>query len=454
MVLDGKASQDFERALGRAFWRKILSKLTGQENELLPFDEIRQHLKIRGQHYVGFQQVAINQIVGSTGRYRDFDRAFMPIQTRTRERWISVDKAHYRDIPLPPVDLIKMGEVYFVRDGNHRVSVARERGQTYIDAYVIEIDIPFEFTPDMDFDDVLLKQEQAEFQLETNIKNLRSQANIAPNLPGASAELLEHIAVHRWYLGTEKQKEIHYPDAVASWYDNVYLPVIEIVREERLLRIFPKLTEADIYLLVMKYHGFLTKLKEISSAQDIGEIQKKDQGGQAIKARALAAQQLAEDHPSPMARRLVRLLESTEILDELILRQQRAAFLGQTQLHLLVPDAEINLSLPGQYEKLRQHIDSHRWFLGENRREDVPYFEAVKSWYENVYLPLVSIIRDVKILEDFPGRTESDLYLWIIEHRWHLQQTYGEDVSLKQAVEKFADNQKIGKTRRIKKRKK
>ena len=79
---------------------------------------------------------------GVLGRYRDFDRAFLPIQTRTKARWISVDRAHYEEIILPPVELYQIGEVYFVRDGNHRVSVARERGQTYIDAFVTEIDTP------------------------------------------------------------------------------------------------------------------------------------------------------------------------------------------------------------------------------------------------------------------------------------------------------------------------
>ena len=130
------ARQDFDRAVSRAFWRRILARLTRENNELLPFDEIREQLPIRGQHYRGLQEVPVDKILGSLGRYRDFDRAFLPIQTRTKARWISIDRAHYEEIILPPVELYQIGEVYFVRDGNHRVSVARERGQTYIDAFV------------------------------------------------------------------------------------------------------------------------------------------------------------------------------------------------------------------------------------------------------------------------------------------------------------------------------
>ena len=94
------------------------------------------------RHYRGLQAVPLAQIGGSEGRYRDFDKAFFPRQTQTKERWLSINKAHYEDVSLPPVELFKVGQMYFVRDGNHRVSVARAHGYEFIDAYVIEIDLP------------------------------------------------------------------------------------------------------------------------------------------------------------------------------------------------------------------------------------------------------------------------------------------------------------------------
>ena len=95
------------------------------------------------------------------GRYRDFDRAFLPRQERTRGRWVNVDSAHHEDIILPPVDLYKVGEIYFVRDGNHRISVAREQGQDFIDAHVTEIEVPVHLTPEMDIEDLKLKSQYA-----------------------------------------------------------------------------------------------------------------------------------------------------------------------------------------------------------------------------------------------------------------------------------------------------
>ena len=124
MGFEQLANSDFERAVSRGFWRQILNWFKGTDNQLLPFDEVRARLPMYGQHYVGMRQVEVNKIVGSFGRYRDFDRVFLPLQRKTKDRWVSIDKAHYKQIPLPPVELYKIGDIYFVKDGNHRVSVA------------------------------------------------------------------------------------------------------------------------------------------------------------------------------------------------------------------------------------------------------------------------------------------------------------------------------------------
>lgn len=135
------ALQDFEYAKRKVFWRDLFSWLTRKSNNLLSFDQIRQGLPFTGQHYRGLQAIALDKIVGSNGHYHDFDRAFFPRQTRTRNRWVSIDQAYYEQVPLPPVELDKVGELYFVTDGNHRVSVARARGLDFIDAYVTELDV-------------------------------------------------------------------------------------------------------------------------------------------------------------------------------------------------------------------------------------------------------------------------------------------------------------------------
>jgi len=135
-MYDSLAQDDFEKAYLRSLWRKMVARLTGRSNELLPFDEVRHALPYRGQRDIGLQTVPLERIVGSVGRYRDFDRAFLPTQRQTTDRWVNISKARYRDVSLPPVDLYKIGDVYFVKDGNHRISVARDRDQIDIDAYV------------------------------------------------------------------------------------------------------------------------------------------------------------------------------------------------------------------------------------------------------------------------------------------------------------------------------
>ena len=94
-----------------------------------------------------------------------------------------------------------------------------------------------------------------------------------------------------------------------------------------------------------------------------------------------------------------------------------------------------------------EHINVHQWYLGEQRNTAVKYEEAVVSWYDQVYLPLVYIIRKQKVLEEFPGRTESDLYLWIIEHQGYLRETLGGEVSLEAAAEHFTEDGSIESTK-------
>ena len=105
MSIEQMASQDYDRALFKAAWRKILTRLRGESNELLPFEQVREQLPFRGQRYIGMHEVPVDKIVGSMGRYRDFDRAFLPRQKRTRGRWINIDKAHYLTVGAVPLSL-------------------------------------------------------------------------------------------------------------------------------------------------------------------------------------------------------------------------------------------------------------------------------------------------------------------------------------------------------------
>lgn len=116
---------------------KLIARLSGQPAELLDLNSIRR-ASSQGQRHVGLRTVALGRITGSEGRTRDFDRNFNPLGSHNRSRWLGIATARLRGVVLPPVNLIQVGERYFVRDGHHRISVARALGEQYIDAEVTE----------------------------------------------------------------------------------------------------------------------------------------------------------------------------------------------------------------------------------------------------------------------------------------------------------------------------
>ncbi|TLN20486.1 DUF4032 domain-containing protein [bacterium] len=266
------AKSDFEQALRKGFWRSFFTWFNGKENRLLPFDEVRRLLPFQGQHYLGMRQVPVEKIIGSVGRYQDFDRAFLPRRSELSSRWVSIDMAHHLDIILPPIEVYKIGEAYFVKDGNHRVSVARERGQAEIDAYVIEIDSPIPVDENTNIDDLIRKVEQADFEERTRLSVLRPDSQIELSIPGVYGKLLEHIETHRWFLGEQWNHPASFEEATVSWYDEVYLPLVQVIREQATLKEFPGRTETDLYLWIIEHLWYLREeLNHDVSLQDAAQ---------------------------------------------------------------------------------------------------------------------------------------------------------------------------------------
>ena len=251
------AKYEFDAALTLGFWRSLVSWFTRSSNELLPYDEVRKRLKLHGQHYLGMREISLDAIIGSVGRYNDFDKEFLPRHSSTRSRWISIDSAQLLDVILPPIEVYKIGEAYFVKDGNHRVSVARRRKQTFIDAEVIEIDVAVPVNADTNIDDLIRLQEKADFFEKTHLLELRPDANLELSLPIGYSRLLDHIGVHRWYMGEKRKKAVPFQEAVADWYDTVYYPLIFIIRQHNILEKFSGRTEADLYVWIIEHLWYL-----------------------------------------------------------------------------------------------------------------------------------------------------------------------------------------------------
>jgi nucleotide-binding universal stress UspA family protein len=246
------AVQDFHRARGQAALKEILGRLTGKSTELLSYEDVRQKVRASGVISRSLQEIPVEAIIGSVGRYNDFTRDFLPRLDSDQTRWANVKVAVNDLSGVPPVELYKVGDIYFVHDGHHRISVARQLGSTHVQAYVTEIRSKVPLSPDIEPGELILKAEYADFLEETHLDELRPEADLSVTVPGQYQKLLEHIEVHRYYLGIEQQREISYTEAVVSWYDFVYRSVVDVILEQGILDDFPNRTETDLYLWIAK----------------------------------------------------------------------------------------------------------------------------------------------------------------------------------------------------------
>ena len=255
--ISAQARADFERVRFKAFMNRVWASISGQPTTLLSYDEIKEKLHIGGPIYRGVQTVLVDQIAGSLNRYHEFDRVFMPASDKLADRWQRVNRAFYGEVSLPPVVLYKVGQVYFVVDGHHRVSVAREQGQIYIEAEVRECSTRVNITADIKPEDLEILENKVHFLERTSLDSLIPGANIKLTIPDGFDRMLEHIAVHHYFMGLDLKRDITEEEAIRDWYEKVYLPVINVIRDTDIIKEFPDKTESDLYLWVLDHQHYL-----------------------------------------------------------------------------------------------------------------------------------------------------------------------------------------------------
>jgi hypothetical protein len=246
----------FDNARQAAVIEGLLGFLKGRPVDLLPFEQVREGLWL--QHVVdrGLQEVPLDAIVGTLGRAREFTRAFLPREESLRSRWEQVRRMVEGPTGLPPVDLYKVGDAYFVVDGHHRVSVARSLGLERLEARVKEYLTPVSLSADESVEDVLLKRFLADFLESTGLGG-EGAGEFRLTEVGGYERLLDHIKTHRYFRGLELDREVGWDEAVASWRDTIFRPMVGIIRASDVLADFPGRTEADLYLFVMDHLHFL-----------------------------------------------------------------------------------------------------------------------------------------------------------------------------------------------------
>ncbi|HET9849431.1 MAG TPA: hypothetical protein VFR68_12860 [Candidatus Dormibacteraeota bacterium] len=245
-----RARADFETARLQSFLRDAGAVLRGDARPLLSFDEVRRAARFEGQAYRGLKDIPIADIRGSVGRPNDFDASFLPVKPQMRRRWAQLDGAMRRGEPVPPIEVYHMGQVYFVKDGHHRVSVARHLGWTTIPAKVIEVRTRAPLAGDMDAAALLKAKEYVDFLERSQLDRVRPEALISVSRLGRYDRIFEDILGHRYFMGLQQYREVPIAEASASWYDNVYKPIAELIREYDILSHFPERTEADLYLWI------------------------------------------------------------------------------------------------------------------------------------------------------------------------------------------------------------
>jgi len=257
--LSHRVQSDFSRARRKAFLNRIRSLISGQPTALLSYDDVKAKLHLGGPIYRGVRTVRVDEIVGSLNRYHQFDRAFLPIEDQIASRWQSIDRAFYKDISLPPLLLYKVGHVYFVVDGHHRVSVAREQGQEFIEAEVRECASKVNITSDLKPEDLVILGEKVHFLERTHLDDVRPESRVRLTIPDGFDRMIEHIAVHRYFMGLDLKRDISEQEAIMHWYDTVYMPIVREIRKSKILKEFPGKTEGDLYLWVLDHQRYLSQ---------------------------------------------------------------------------------------------------------------------------------------------------------------------------------------------------
>jgi len=321
------ALQDFHSARQRASIQEVLARLTGKSNRLLSYDDVAKKLQLRGRVERGLQDVPLDSIVGSVGRYTDFTRTFLPRNPSDQERWARVKAAMESGVGLPPIEVYKVGEVYFVIDGNHRVSIARQEGFKSLQARVIELQTEIPLTPDIQPDDLIIKAEYAEFLNTTRISHLRPNVDLSVTIPGQYEKLMEQICTQECALEQGETVEITFQQAVENWYDDVYIPLAEAIRDRGLLRWFPTRTITDLYIWISENRTALEKelgweiQSEIVATDLILDRSVKSEPGSWRKARTIAryTEHLFADILIPLS----GFEESWDALDQAIIIAKR-----------------------------------------------------------------------------------------------------------------------------------
>ena len=298
-----KALEDFHRLRSKAALDRFWAGIRGESLDLLAYDEVSSKLRAVSQTNLGLQQVALKNIIGSVNRTSDFDRNFRPLSDGDSTRWADVKAAMTSPFTagVPPVTLYKIGEAYFVMDGNHRISIAKEMGLDSVEAYVTEVKTKVSLSSSFTLEELAEKAALADFLEDTHLDRILPSVELSLNRIEYYPLLKEHIVVHQYYMGIDHKREVSFDEAAVDWYDHVYSPVVRIIEESGLRYEFPELTITDLYLWVLdKQQALLDKYGTSFKTENVVDFVAKQKGKQ-TKTVVTTADREMDMHVSGMA---------------------------------------------------------------------------------------------------------------------------------------------------------
>jgi hypothetical protein len=243
------AQNDFLRARRHAAASRLAARLRGVPDDVrmvLPYEEVVEALGFESERSAGLEVVQLDAILGTVDRERDFDRSFRPTSARVRSRWEHIAAAMRRGESMPPVDLLRIGEIYFVRDGHHRVSVARALGRENIDARVTEVITRVGAGQTITLADLPFKShERVFFERVPLPAGARNEIELTD--PWDYAQLAEHVEAWGFRTSQERHEAIGRPEAAFQWLEHEYRPVVQMLREADLVG---NRTETEAYMQV------------------------------------------------------------------------------------------------------------------------------------------------------------------------------------------------------------
>jgi hypothetical protein len=257
------AQTDFTRARRQRALARLTARLRREPsdvNVILPFDEVVDALGRAGERDLGLKSIPLDSIVGTVDRNKDFDRSFRPTSARVRGRWQRIAEAQRRGRDMPPISVYRVGDLHFVRDGHHRVSVAGAQGRTHIDAYVVEVQTRVSPGAEIRPSDLPLKGHERLFRERVPLSP-EAQQRVRPSDPWDYGCLAE--GVEAWGLrAIQARGEFMSREEVAeAWFREDYLPVVATLREAGLLA---GQNETDLYMRVVSDRYRLMRTHEWS----------------------------------------------------------------------------------------------------------------------------------------------------------------------------------------------